>query len=214
MAVPPCAVEQIVYFLVRRLRKIVVPKTHRPKGFRRLGADNLIRNIAEGITGLRRRNRYRDHDLCRSFEPKCLDCGTHGRTGRQAIIDQNHSFPVKVRKRSIAAILSFSPLQLGLLDCRYTLNVGVGYASNTDEIAVEHANTTTRDRTHGDFFVPGQSELAHDKDFERHAERRRYFETNGNSTSRKRKDEYVGLVGIRAKLTRESSAGVTAITKS
>jgi hypothetical protein len=53
MGAPSCAVEQVMDFFVGRLRKIVVPQAHSPERLGRLGADDVVGDIAKRVAGLR-----------------------------------------------------------------------------------------------------------------------------------------------------------------
>jgi len=108
----------------------------------------------------------------------------------------------------------FLSLQLGFLRLGYSVDVSVTHTSHSDEIAVQHPNAPTRDRADGEFRLPRQAQLAHDEHVERYVERRRHLEPDGDSASRKGKDEYVGPVRIDAKFGGEPPTSIVAVTKS
>jgi hypothetical protein len=148
------------------------------------------------------------------FLLEALDAGTHRRAGRQAVVDQYYSFLMEIREDSIAAVMPFLSLQLGFRRGGHSFNLSVTHTSHSDEIAVQHANATTRDRADREFLLPRQAQLAHDEDVERNIERRGHLEPHGDSASRKGKDEYVGPVRIDAKFGGEPSTSIVAVTKS
>ena len=60
--------------------------------------------------------------------PQRLDCGLHGGSGRQAVVDQNHSAAANIGGWTTAAVEALAPRQLLLLPRRDRIDHMVGNA--------------------------------------------------------------------------------------
>ena len=65
-----------------------------------------------------------------------------------------------------------------------------------DNLIVEHAHATCRNRTHRQFLVAGDAKLADDKNVQRRAERARHLISDGHAAARQRQHEDVRAIGI------------------
>jgi hypothetical protein len=122
---------------------------------------------------------YRDNNAGRILLPQCFNRGVHGGPGRQAVVPQNNSAAANIGRRTTSAVKPLASCQLLQFTRRDRIGHLLGNAETFDELVVEHAHATRRDRTHGQLLVAGDAELADDKNVKRRAERTRHFVTDG-----------------------------------
>jgi hypothetical protein len=120
---------------------------------------------------------------------------------------------MEIREGTIAAILALAPFQLPLLDRSDACDVRLTHARHSDEILIQDAHSTTGDRSHGQLFVPRQTELADDKDIEWNLQGARDLISDWYAATRQGQNEHIRSMRVRAELCCETAAGVAAIAK-
>src|SRR5205085_12167199 len=87
----PCrAREELTHLLVARLREIFVVLADRLEVFRRARTDNFVGNIFELTTRVWGSNRDRDYDFRRASFSQGFDRGTHRRSRRESVVNQDN----------------------------------------------------------------------------------------------------------------------------
>ena len=81
-------------------------------------------------------------------------------------------------------------------------------------ILLQNADAATRDRSHGQFLMARDAELAHQKHIHRSAESGRDFGGDRHSSARQRQNDDVIAARVFRQARREHATGVTAIGES
>ena len=102
---------------------------------------------------------------------------------------------------AVAAIRVFPPFELALLAFGHGIDHIAGNAEGIDDVAIDQADAAGGDGTHGELFVPGHAELAHDVDVERDAERPGDFARDGHAAARQRQHDHVVPIAIIGQLS-------------
>jgi hypothetical protein len=82
-----------------------------------------------------------------------------------------------------------------------------------DDVFVQNADATGCDCAHGEFFVPGHTELAHNENIERNAEPLRYFERNRHPAARKSENDDVVASSVAQQIFRKLPTRVGSVPK-
>src|SRR6266480_667299 len=95
---------------------------------------------------------------------QCCDRGVHGCTGCNTIIHKDESATSYIISRAVSAIKAFASFQLRLLVRCNLIDHLVGDTQEFHDIVIEDADTTSRDSSHRQFFLPRYAKLADDDD--------------------------------------------------
>src|SRR5437899_12338129 len=136
------AFEQIVHFLVRRLREILVPVADGSEWIRRACAEDLIGFLLHLAASFHGADGDSDDDLCRLLPPQGRDGGAHGRSRGKAVIDENDDAAMDIGWRTLAAINPLAPLQLLQLIGGNLLDDFFGNAECPYDIPVQDTHAT------------------------------------------------------------------------
>jgi hypothetical protein len=103
--------------LIRRLREVLVPPTDGLERLRRDGTDDIVNLGPHLFVGLRRRRWNSNDNPSRMQLPQRRDGGMHGGSGRQTVVNQNHSAIADVEGWPAAAIKTLAACEfLSLAD--------------------------------------------------------------------------------------------------
>jgi hypothetical protein len=110
----------------------------------------------------------------------------HGGSRREAVVHQDHGAAADIRRRTTAAVKALAPRQLLPFARRDRIDHLLGNAKAFDELMVEHAHATSRDRPHRQFLIAGDAELADHKDVQRCTECAGYLIGDRHAAARQR----------------------------
>jgi len=202
-----------VHFLVCGLCEIIVPFADGAKGLWRFGADDLVGDIAECVADHRCGNRNGDDDPLRRLHAKRTNGRSHRGSSGESVVDENDGLAEEVGPRPIVAIQSFASLQLCAFVRSNFVELRFSHVGDAHEVAVEDFHAAARDGAHGQFFMEGQSEFAHDEHVEWDAKCSGDFEGYGDTAAGKGEDDYVGALCVNAELGGEPTSGVVAVAE-
>ena len=120
----------------------------------------------------------------------------HGRTRRQAVVDENDRTVAHLGWRAGAAINAFAPLELLFFSRRNRIDHSVAQRQWHHDVLVHHAYAARCDRAHRKLVVTGNAQLADDEDVERCLERVGDLECDRHTATRQRQDEHVMAIGV------------------
>jgi hypothetical protein len=125
------------------------------------------------------------------------DCGgSHGRTGRQAIINHDDCISLDRTKLASFPILPFPSFQLlfffggGFAECLLSMGKFIEY------LGIQDSNSTGGNRSHGEFFVAGNSELSGHKHIKSQGQCLRDLKSDRNSAPCQAENGDIGLMGV------------------
>ena len=205
--------EQLMNFFIRRLREIVVPEPDRAKRFWRDSANDVVSDVTKCIAGCRGRDGNCHDNAAWHFLPERGHRGAHGRTRRKSVIHQEDCLASQIREGAIATVASLAALQLDLFRGRDAFDILRAHACDPNEVVVEDPHPTARERTHRQLFVPGEPELSNNEDIERNVECRSDFVSYRHAPTRKRQNDHISAIRVRAKLRGEASSRIAAVAK-
>lgn len=158
-------------FLIIQLGKVVVKLPHRPEILRRQQTDKgstVSAHLAEPVRGA---NGYGDDQFGRQFRPGHVAGRDHRRTGRYAVIRQDHAAPCQLRRRTDAAVefLTASDFRQLLLDGGVDIllvNLQACYQRRIeDHLAVFSHGTDSQFRLSRSWKFPGQDDVQFRRQF-------------------------------------------------
>jgi hypothetical protein len=82
-----------------------------------------------------------------------------------------------------------------------------------DDVFVQNADAAGCDCAHGEFFVPGHAEFAHNENIERNAEPLCYFERNRHAATRKSENDDVVASSVAQQFFRKLPTCVGSVPK-
>ena len=191
----------------------MVPHAHGVEGLRRDHAHDLVHLVAELVAGLRRRRRHTHDQAGRSLPAQRGGGGAHGRAGRQPVVDEDDRPVPHVGRRAVVAVGPLAPLQLRLLPGGHRLDRLGRDAQRVDHVRVEHARAARGESAHGQLFVAGHPQFAHQEDVERRTERLRDLEADRDAAARQRQHDHVGATGVVLQPGRQLPARIGSIAK-
>lgn len=205
--------QQLPNLFVRRLREVVVPQTDSVERLRRDRADHFLDLVPELIACFGSRCWNSDDDPCRLLLSERLRGGSHRRSGRQAVVDENDSASTDIGWLRIAAIQSLAALELILLADDGAIDRALRYPERANDVVIDDTNSAAADCPHRKLLVSGNAELTNEKDVEWRAQLCRDFIRDRHSAAGEGEDEDVVAIGELAKIFGEDTARVGAITK-
>ena len=132
--------------------------------------------------------------------PQRRDGGMHGGSGRQTVVNQNHSAIADVEEWPAAAIKTLAACEFLSLADRNSIDQMVWNAKTIHQLIVEHAHAACRDGAHRQLLGAGNAQLAHDKDIQGCAERAGYFIRDGHTATRQRQYDHIRPIGVGGEL--------------
>src|SRR3954451_2650906 len=170
--------------LVGRLRKIVVPEAHRVERLWLHEADNLLGGIRDGPTAVWCSHRHRDDDTCGCKAVRRLYCGSHARSGCEAVVHEDGDPAGDRDWLPIATIGELTTSQFVPFERGDPLDLTSRWTVPGHDVIVQDAHAAAGNRTHRKFGMTGCAQLANDEDVERAVQRPRHYEGNRHSASR------------------------------
>jgi hypothetical protein len=204
--------EQRLDLAVFDLLEIFVPEPDRAKIFRSRGADHVVGEARERAASIRSCDRHCDDQARRLRQSQRRHRGTHGRSGRQAIVDEHHVSGSDLDRRLVGAVPALAAQNLVKLAPRDFFDDRLVHAHVLHHRSIEHDATPAGDGAHGQLFVARHAELADDEHVERRAERSCYLERNRHAATGKRQHDRLAP-SERQQQLRKLPTGVTAITE-
>ncbi len=134
---------------------------------RRGRADHLVHLFSQCFAGVGRSRGNGNDDARGLLLADGRHRSVHGRASGQAVIDENHGFPAHVGSRALSTISMLATLQFSLLARRHTVDNSAGYFQALHDVMIENAYPAAGDRPHGELFMAGNAQLAHQKYIER-----------------------------------------------
>ena len=159
--------EELGDLVILGLGEVLVPEPDGPEGLGRDGADAFVGDVLELGAGGRGADRHGDDDPRGPLAAQCLHGGAHGRTGGQAVVDEDHDPAADVHRRAVVAVGDLAPGQLETLAVDRVEDLVGLHVHDLDHLVVHHDDAARRDRAHGQLLVAGCAELAHEEDVER-----------------------------------------------
>jgi hypothetical protein len=141
-----------------------------------------------------------------------LDCGVHGSPGGQAIIYQDDGFILDFREGPLASIKVLPSRHFLLLSCSYFLDDCGGVSQSSNCFLVEHSNPTRGNRTHGEFLMPWDTQLANKKDIQGRMQEPGYFSGNRYASTRQCQHQHIRTIGVANEFLGKQLACFAAIT--
>jgi len=178
------------YFLnlkVRYLAEVVVPGPHCDKRLRRGQTNAFLRLAAKTPAGLPRADGYRDDQLLRMMAEDMPGGRHHGRSGSQTIVDQHDSTAAKVRRWETTPIQFLPAFHLARFVGDHSLHLLSGNPQIVDQLGIQNPGIA-RQRTHGEFRLPGDAEFTNHNHIQRRAQGLRYGGANFDAAARQRED--------------------------
>ena len=169
--------QELRYFGVTHLAKVIIPGADTPEWGRREQSDGLADQIGGrgcGIAGrggglrtqigdgTRRRDGDGGHDFMGLPIEKCLDGGAHGCAGCQAIVDQEDGAASDGLRRAIAAEEAGAAGQFTLLLAGYLLDTSVAQPLLRDNGLIDDLDAAFSDGAEGKFSLAGYAQFSHE----------------------------------------------------
>ena len=107
--------QNFAHFFVGRLRKVFIPLADSAEVFRHDHGHDLVGCSFHLVIGRRRDGRRSDDDAPGVQLSKRRDGGQHRRARGDAVIDEDHGFPLDVGRREIVAISPLAAHEFALL---------------------------------------------------------------------------------------------------
>ena len=133
--------------------------------------------------------------------------------GGQPVIDENHRLAGHVDGRAAAAVGGLAPDQFPAFAFGDIAQLLRCDAQRAQHVVVDHDASTAGQCAHGELFVTGRAELAHDERIQRSAEGRSHFPCDGNSAAGQTQDDDAFASAVCAEQIGQDAAGFTAVTK-
>ena len=134
----------------------------------------------------------------------------HGRAGRDAVVDDQRGAAVERDALATAAESRRAAGELVALERLDGRQVGGAHAGSTENFLVDDPHVALADRSHRELRLVRDTELAHDDDVERRAERDGDLVRDGHATARQA--EHHEVLGRQAgQSARELTPGVGSI---
>ncbi len=131
-----CLCQQVADLGITGWLKVLVPQAHGIEWLWGLGTHHLVRHrfqlMAHGTGG----NRDSHDNPGRLLLTQGHDSSTHGRAGRQTIIDQDDRTSMHVKRRSATTIVPRAPIQFLLLLGRYGVDDGEGNLEEVHDVFI------------------------------------------------------------------------------
>jgi hypothetical protein len=210
---PRLCLEQRPHFGVGGLREIAIPLSHRRERLWCTRAHQFVGDRLHLNARCRRAHRNRDHDARGSMRTDRLDGGSHRRSGRKTIVDEDDDASGQGDERPAHSVLVFATFEFGLLDPGHRVDRICWNTRPAHDVVVHHADAARRDRTHRQFRVAWQSQFPDQEDIEWCAERRRHLVGDGHAAAWQRQHHDVVPPGVLIEERREKRTGLTTILK-
>jgi hypothetical protein len=154
--------QQFANFFVSDLREAAILGSHggETDWYRR--ADHLISIRLKFGASLLRSNRDGHNETFRRTRSNGPRCRSHGSTGGEAVIDENHHSTTNVRGETVTSKLRFAARDLNPLALDDSLNVLGRKVQGTNHRFIQDDQIPAGDCAHGKFFPPGNAELSND----------------------------------------------------
>ena len=129
----------------------------------------------------------------------------HPRTGARgdAIIHKDDRASRNFQRRQAAAKSMLAALEFAGLARNHLLDFPGRNAGGIHNLFIENAHTPAGNGAEGKLVLPGNAELAQNKDIERDAEPRGHFSGDRHATAWNTEDEYVRAAGVFQELLRQ-----------
>ena len=114
----------------------------------------------------------------------------------EAVVDEDHCLVDQRHGRAIAAIRLLAPFELAELSFGNRIDHTGWDSQGIDDVAIDLADTASRNGTHGELFVPGDAELADDVHVQRNAQRTGNFPRDRHSAAREGQHNHVFPIAI------------------
>src|SRR5688500_1374494 len=131
-------VEQLAHFRIGRLRKVAIPQADRGERLGRTRTDGLVGHVGEFRARRRRADRHCDDDASRTMLSDGLDRCSHGRPGRQPIIDKNHRLASEIHQGTSPPVLALAPFELALYIARDRFYRAIGNTVLPHDVIIVH----------------------------------------------------------------------------
>jgi hypothetical protein len=210
---PGRAAQQVAHLVVGDGGEVLVPEADGVEWIGRDGADRLVHDPSDRLADHGRRDGDRRYDPARTLGADGLGGGTHGRAGRQAVVDEDHDLAADVGGEPVAAVQPLATGQLAPLVVGDGVDDGVRDAEPLDHGRVQHADAAGGDRAHRQLLVAGDAELADEDDVERGPERLSDLLGDRDAAPRQGEHDHVGAAGVGSEPVRELPAGVMSISE-
>jgi hypothetical protein len=198
---------------VRRWRKVPVPNAHSAEIFRPGGANHFIHFWAEFGACFGRSDWYGDDKSSGTLYTQGLDGGAHGRSGGEAVVDEDDRAPGYDGRRSIFPKKLLLAVKLRSFPNRHLFDHVVGNLQSIDDVIVQHLDSTYRDRSHSKLRMCRQPQLAHEEDVERSLKRLRHFKPDRRPAAGESQNGNIGLASIVSQLPGEELSRFKSIFK-
>lgn len=178
-----------------------------------VGADGVVDHSGELPARRLRRGRNRDHDRLRVPFPQRLYRGEHARTGRQAVVDEDHRLAGHLQRRSATPVDGLAPDQFPPFTFGDVTQLLGCDAQRPQHVVVDDDMPTAGQRAHRELFVAGRAQLAHDERIQRDTERRRHLPGHGNPTAGQPQHHNVLATPVGAEQFGQDPARFAAVTE-
>ena len=121
---------------------------------------------------------------------------SHGRPGGKSVVDQNDGTTFEIRRGPIITIIALPPFQFLAFDRGDHLHNRLRIRYDVEHVLVQNTDAAGSDRAHGEFFVTGQAEFAHDKNIERNTEPLRDLKCDRDTSTRQTENNDVVASGV------------------
>lgn len=204
--------KEALYFSIIYLLKALVPFADGAKEFRSCQTDQIVDSAAKAAAGFGGPHWDANDYLCRLQTANVPNRCAHGTSGSQAVVDQNGRFAMKIERRTACAVERFAAMHLGQFACDRAIDVLIANAEFLNHAFVENARLA-RDRTHGEFGLPGDANFTGNNDVERKMQSISDGESNGDTSARQSEDDGIGREVSAAEFGGEKAACFGAIGK-
>ena len=203
--------EQSPHLVVARLIEIRIELSDRAERRRRPEAGDVVGDLAEPRDRARRAHRHGGHDGRRALLPDGADRREEGRSGRHAVVHDDHRAAFQTRRRPLPAVGAVAALELRGLAGLDVAETGGRDAERPDQIFVENFDAPRGDRSDGELFLSGSAELPYDEDVERRAEGPGNLEPDRHPAARQGEHEHIRPPGESRQHPGEAAAGVAPV---
>jgi hypothetical protein len=133
--------QQLENVVIRRLRKVDVPRADRGERLRHADTDHVVRDIPKRLARLPCADWNRYHHALRPEPPNREHGCAHGGARRQPVVDENHDAPGDGKRRSILAVGAFPALELCPRRARHSRDGRCRRAMPGEDVLIQHAHT-------------------------------------------------------------------------
>jgi hypothetical protein len=205
--------EQVADFVVGGLGKICVVLADADEGERAFQANDIIGSVPKILAGTWRADGNSNNNFRGALLTQRSYRSPHGRAGGKSVIDQNDGTIFKLRRRTVCPIISFAPLQFLAFNRGHHLDDRLRIRHDIKHVFVQNADAAGSDCAHGEFFMAGHAEFAHNKNIERNTEAPGDLKCDRDTTTREAENNDVVAPGVTEQLLRELPTRISSVLK-